>query len=116
MGTDAACDATLEELNKGFTFADAVRTGNLASQLGLACAHFIMFGGPGENQKTFREELENIDRLEDSVVFAFTGIRILPETGIFKRTNKEGLISGGGIGDRQIIRYGSFFHGCSQMP
>ncbi len=92
LGTDAASDATLAGLNKGFTFDEVLRTDELAKELGIPCAHFIIFGGPGEDDATLAEGLKNIEKLGGSVVFAFPGIRILPGTTIFDRAVKEGVI------------------------
>jgi hypothetical protein len=54
-----------------------------------------MFGGPGESEQTVLEGLQNIDRLEDCVVFAHIGIRILPGTRLATRAINEGLITAG---------------------
>jgi len=82
LGTDATSDTTLAGLNKGFTFADALRTNELAVELNIPCAHFVIFGGPGETEQTVEEGMANIEQLHHSVTFAFTGIRILPNTKV----------------------------------
>ncbi len=92
LGTDAASDTTLDGLRKGFTFDDVVKTNELAVSLKIPCAHFVVFGGPGENRKTVEEGLHNIEKLRSSVVFAFSGIRILPGTGIYSLAVREGVI------------------------
>ncbi|MDR9501657.1 MAG: lipid biosynthesis B12-binding/radical SAM protein [Desulfurivibrionaceae bacterium] len=93
MGTDAATDTTLAALNKGFTFAEAVEANGLAVAAGLSCAHFIMFGGPDESPATLAEGLANLEQLAGSVIFAFTGIRILPGTALRERAIMDGLIT-----------------------
>ena len=52
LRTDAASDTTMAGLGKGFTFADveAVNRACVAEQ--LPCAHFVIFGGPGETEAT----------------------------------------------------------------
>lgn len=95
MGTDAAADQTLNALNKGFTFDDVIATNDLAASLGISCAHFIIFGGPDEDDETVIEGLANLERLKESVVFAFTGIRILPGTPIHERILREGALDAG---------------------
>ncbi len=92
LGTDAGCDATLKELGKGFTFADVLGVNRAAVAERIPCAHFIMFGGPGENEATVREGLANIAMLEHCVVFPFSGIRILPGTALRKRAIADGLL------------------------
>jgi radical SAM superfamily enzyme YgiQ (UPF0313 family) len=94
LGTDAATDTTLEGIGKNFCFNDVLRTHELVIKEKIACAHYVMFGGPGEDESTLKEGLENLNRLEKCVVFAFAGIRILPGTGIFDKAVADGIISG----------------------
>jgi radical SAM superfamily enzyme YgiQ (UPF0313 family) len=93
LGTDAACDATLRSLGKGFTFADALGVSRAFVAERLPCAHFIMFGGPGETADTVTEGLANLERLEHTVVFAYSGIRILPGTALHAQALAEGVLS-----------------------
>ncbi len=93
MGTDAGCDRTLAGLNKGFTFAEVQRCHNLAVAAQIPCAHFIMFGGPEETPDTIREGLENIATLNNTVVFAFSGIRILPKSSLLQRAVADGVVA-----------------------
>ncbi|MCJ7601199.1 MAG: radical SAM protein, partial [Desulfobulbaceae bacterium] len=92
LGTDAATDITLAGINKKFSFADVLHIHERVINEGIPCAHFIMFGGPDEDEETLRQGLKNIEKLEKSVVFAFVGIRILPGTAIFDRAVQDGLI------------------------
>lgn len=92
LGTDGACDQTLAGFHKGFCFAHVMEINRLAVEQAIACAHFIMFGGPGEDEKTLEEGLANIENLPVSVVFAYTGIRIFPQTKIHDRALAEGLL------------------------
>jgi hypothetical protein len=59
----------------------------------LPCAHFVMFGGPGETADTMTEGLANLDRLEHTVVFGYSGIRILPGTALHGQAIAEGILS-----------------------
>ena len=93
LGTDAGCDKTLEGLNKGFSFSNVIETNELCRKEEIPAAHFIMFGGPEESEKTLGEGLKNIERLKSSVVFVYSGIRILPETALYKRAVQENLLS-----------------------
>jgi len=93
LGTDAACDTTLAALNKQFTFEDVVEFNRLCIKAEIACAHFLIFGGPGETMHTVGEGLENLNRLEQCVMFAFSGIRILPNTEVHARALREGLLA-----------------------
>ncbi|MDD2733062.1 MAG: lipid biosynthesis B12-binding/radical SAM protein [Desulfuromonadaceae bacterium] len=95
LGTDAASDTTLRSLGKGFTFADALEANRACIAERLPCAHFVMFGGPGETMETIAEGLKNLDQLEHTVVFAFSGIRILPGTPLLARAVRDGLMADG---------------------
>lgn len=95
LGTDAACDATLRSLGKGFTFAESLEVNRAFVAERLPCAHFVMFGGPGETLETVKEGLANLQRLEHTVVFAYSGIRILPGTALHRRAVAEGVLSPG---------------------
>ena len=93
IGTDAGCDECLASLGKNFTFDEAVELNDLAAHHKIPCAHFLMFGGPGETRATLERSLKNIERLRPAVVFAFNGIRILPDTGLQKLAIEQGIIA-----------------------
>ncbi|PNU20634.1 B12-binding domain-containing radical SAM protein [Geothermobacter hydrogeniphilus] len=95
FGTDATTDVTLAELEKGFQFADVLDANQACVAEGIPAAHFVIFGGPGESRASLAEGLTNLDKLESCVVFAFSGIRILPGTGIERRALAEGLLEAG---------------------
>jgi lipid biosynthesis B12-binding/radical SAM protein len=93
LGTDAATDTTLAALKKGFTFAEVIAANEGIIAESLPCAHFIIFGGPGETQKTVEQGIINIEKLRRTVVFNYIGIRILPGTKLYKFAIEEKLIS-----------------------
>jgi len=95
LGTDCSTDTTLAGLNKGFSFKEVMQLNDDARTESVSCAHFIMFGGPGETELTVLEGLKNIELLEGCVVFAYNGIRILPGTGLQSRAVNAGLITAG---------------------
>lgn len=92
-GTDCASNPTLKGMDKSFSWADVEESNKLFSSAGIYCAHFIVFGGPGETPETVQEGLANIARLENCVVFAATGVRVIPGTPIYLRAVKEGAVS-----------------------
>ena len=94
LGTDAASDTTLRSLGKGFRFADVLEVNRACVAERLPCAHFVMFGGPGETMETVAEGLSNLEQLEHTVVFAFSGIRILPGTPLLALAQRDGLLTG----------------------
>jgi hypothetical protein len=59
-GTDATTDTTLEGMGKPFRWAEVQQTNRLLVQTQIACAHFVIFGGPGETPATVQEGLDNI--------------------------------------------------------
>ena len=93
LGTDAAADKTLAGICKKLTFAEVLDVNQACLDEHLPAAHFIMFGGPDEDDATLAEGLDNIDQLGDSVVFAFSGIRIHPEAPLHQRAIADGIVS-----------------------
>jgi lipid biosynthesis B12-binding/radical SAM protein len=92
VGTDAASDATLTGLNKQFNFEEVIQFNQVCLKEGIPSAHFIIFGGPNETFETVEEGLVNIQKLEQCVVFAFAGIRIHPNTELYDRALREGIV------------------------
>ncbi len=92
-GTDCSTDRTLKGMGKHFSWSDVEESNRLFSSAGISCAHFIVFGGPEETEHTVDEGLSNIDRLKDCVVFASTGVRVIPGTPIHRRAVREGMVS-----------------------
>jgi lipid biosynthesis B12-binding/radical SAM protein len=92
-GSDAACDVTLGALNKRFSAADVIEFNRICLKEEIPCAHFMMFGGPDETETTLKEGLDNLTKLDNCIVFAFSGIRILPGTGLHARAVCEGVLT-----------------------
>ncbi len=93
-GSDASSDETLSGLNKQFTFDDVCGFNNACVEAQIPCAHYIMFGGPGETETTAKEGLRNVEALKNCVVFAFSGIRIFPRTMLQTRAIEDGVLNG----------------------
>lgn len=92
LGTDAASDATLGGMDKGLTFAEVLEVNQACLAEELPCAHFIIFGGPGETPESVQQGLANIEQLGPAVVFAFSGIRLLPGAPLQQQALREGLL------------------------
>jgi len=92
VGTDAASDVTLAGLNKQFRFEEVIQFNQICRKEEIPTAHFIIFGGPDETFRTVEEGLANIQKLEQCVVFAFAGIRIHPNTELYDRALREGIV------------------------
>ena len=91
-GTDCSTNATLEGMQKDFTWDEVAESNRILAESGIAGAHFIIFGGPGETEETVREGLRNIEALCGCVVFVFRGVRIYPGTAVHRRAIEEGVI------------------------
>jgi lipid biosynthesis B12-binding/radical SAM protein len=91
-GSDAASDETLSGLNKQFTFDDVYEFNQSCVDAQIPCAHYVIFGGPGETAETVKKGLSNVEKLKNCIVFAFSGIRIFPNTTIQAQAVKEGVL------------------------
>jgi len=92
FGTEALADRVLASYGKPFHADDVFISHREALSAGLHVAHYLMTGGPGENEDTLRETLTNADRLEKTVFFIFNGIRLYPHTSLYNLAIKEGQI------------------------
>jgi radical SAM superfamily enzyme YgiQ (UPF0313 family) len=91
-GTDGACDAALQSLRKPHSMADVFAFQMLCDDYELPCAHFVIFGGPGETEGTLEEGLANLDRLSGGCVFAFLGLRVHAGTALHRLAVREGAL------------------------
>ncbi|WP_298268485.1 lipid biosynthesis B12-binding/radical SAM protein [Geobacter sp.] len=93
-GTDSGSPAMLASLGKSFTVADVRDASRICREVGVDFAHYILFGGPGENRETVRESFALMDEVEPTAVIAMTGIRIFPGTQLYDRAVAEGMVAG----------------------
>jgi len=77
-----------------FDWPDVVRANEIITGAGLACAHFVIFGGPDETYQTLEEGIKNCLQLEKCVVFGYAGIRIYPDAPLFDHAVAEGIVRG----------------------
>jgi len=103
-GTDAASDRTLEQMGKSFTWEAVAESNALFAAAGIANSHFIIFGGPGENEETLQSGLDNVAKLDRCVIFASIGVRVFPATPIYNRLTAENPLFPG----RDLLE--PFFH------
>jgi radical SAM superfamily enzyme YgiQ (UPF0313 family) len=92
FGTDSLCDTTLTSYRKPFNFNDILTTSNICNKLDIDFAHFLILGGYGETKVTLKETFENSKRLGKTVFFPFVGMRIYPNTELYKIALAEGKI------------------------
>jgi radical SAM superfamily enzyme YgiQ (UPF0313 family) len=93
FGTESLNDDVLAAYKKPFTRNEVFLAHELALRAGLHIAHYIMLGGPGENEDTLAETLGALESLPKAVFFFFCGIRIYPNTALYDIALKEGKIS-----------------------
>ncbi|MFP3980940.1 MAG: lipid biosynthesis B12-binding/radical SAM protein [Desulfobacterales bacterium] len=92
FGTEAFCDAVLENYQKPFRTADIFDAHRAAVKAGLNTAHFFLLGAPAETPRTLSETLDNAGKMEKTVCFFFAGIRIYPHTRLYEIAAASGKI------------------------
>ena len=93
FGTEAMADTVLKDYHKPFRVPDIRAAHQAAQAAGVHCAHYLLLGGPGETPATLAETLSNIDKLRNTVVFFFCGMRIYPHTALYRLAVAQGVIS-----------------------
>jgi radical SAM superfamily enzyme YgiQ (UPF0313 family) len=94
---DSASPKMLKSLKKNFTPGQLIKTADLIRDNNLPTMWFFLFGGPGENEQTFAETFEFIDKYinTEDMVHMTAGIRIYPGTALHKIAIKEKIIGPG---------------------
>jgi radical SAM superfamily enzyme YgiQ (UPF0313 family) len=92
FGSESLCDSVLKAYRKPFGVDQVFEAHRLAVGAGLHVAHYFLFAGPGESERTLRTSLANIERLAKTLVFLFCGMRIYPHTELYERAVAEGQI------------------------
>jgi radical SAM superfamily enzyme YgiQ (UPF0313 family) len=92
FGTDSGAATMIANLHKEFDAGDLRRASRLCHEHGIKFAHSLIFGGPGETSQTVDQTLALMDELRPTAVIAFTGIRILPGTGMVEVARRDGQI------------------------
>jgi len=92
FGTESLSDSMLEAYGKPFRTEDVFASHRSASLAGIHIAHYLMPGGPGEDESSLSETLLNSGRLENTVFFVFGGVRIYPRTALYEAALREGQI------------------------
>jgi hypothetical protein len=92
FGSDCSTDATLAGMHKSFSWAEVAESTELFNAQNISTSQFIIFGGPGETHATVQEGLENISRLQNTVVFACAGVRVIPRTLVHQLALAQGQV------------------------
>jgi len=89
FGSDSFSDPVLKAYGKSFTFAEIHQASLDAHALGLHYSHFVIFGGPGETPETIEESLARSTTLPGSYFFGTIGMRIYPDTPLWRQLAPE---------------------------
>jgi radical SAM superfamily enzyme YgiQ (UPF0313 family) len=94
---DSASPRMLKSLAKGYRRAEIERMARLILKFKLPTMWFFLFGGPGEDEGTFSETLDFIDRFvsREDLVYMNAGLRVYPGTPLHAVAVKEGVIRKG---------------------
>lgn len=92
FGTESLATAMLQTYRKPFTVDDVFAAHRQALAANVHVAHYFLLGGPGESLVTISECLDNIEKLQRTVMFFFIGIRIYPQTELYAIALAEGKI------------------------
>jgi radical SAM superfamily enzyme YgiQ (UPF0313 family) len=71
FGTEALSDRVLKSYGKSFRVSQVLKAHKAAVQSGLHVAHYLLLGGPGEDEESLDETLSQIEDLDKAVFFFF---------------------------------------------
>lgn len=92
---DSASPRMMKTLRKNFSLNQLIKTANLIRENNMPTMWFFLFGGPGENEQSFSETFDFIDKYinPEDMVHITAGLRIYPGTALQKIAIKEKIIS-----------------------
>jgi len=93
FGTDSGSPAMLKRLGKSFSIEDIFRASEICRMVEIPFAHYLLLGGPGEDENTLEESASLMDRVEPTAVIVMVGIRIYSGTELERISISEGIIS-----------------------
>jgi radical SAM superfamily enzyme YgiQ (UPF0313 family) len=110
---DSASREMLANLGKGFDLPEVEQMAALVRKYNLPTMWFFLFGGPGENERTFSETIDFIDRFvnPEDLVYMAAGLRIYPGTPLEKIALKEQVIRPG-----QSLLFPPVFYYSKEFP
>lgn len=89
FGSDSFSDPVLRSYAKSFSYDEILRASIAAHDLKIRYSHFVIFGGPGETTATLEETLRHSTELPGSYFFATLGMRIYPDTPLWRQLAPE---------------------------
>ncbi len=94
LGVDTISDPLLRRWGKPFSAEDVLESARVLARADLPYAMYLLFGGPGETRATFEETVSRADECPRAVVFAFSGMRIYPNSPLHRAAIEDGMIGG----------------------
>ena len=91
-GYETFSEKMLESYKKPFNIDDIYYFNRLADKCGLKIGTELLFGGPEENNKTIKESMDFLSKINYAFLTYGFGVRILPNTEIFEMAKNEGII------------------------
>src|SRR3990172_243409 len=92
FGTDSGSERMLKNYKKSFTIKEVTYASEICSKSMVNHCHYLLFGGPGENEETIEESFQLMDELDPTAIIAMLGIRIYPGTEMERTALAEGVI------------------------
>jgi radical SAM superfamily enzyme YgiQ (UPF0313 family) len=92
LGFESGSEKILKKMNKKYRPTDVRQIAQRLKKFGISRMGFLLFGGPGETQKTVNESLLFADSLGLEAMKITIGIRIYPYTALARTAIEEGLI------------------------
>lgn len=90
LGVDSACGEMLERLGKGFRVDQLLELGELLQHHEIPYSVSLLFGGPGESERTVLKTVDTLKRLHPVFILAGMGIRVYPRTALCRIAREEG--------------------------
>jgi radical SAM superfamily enzyme YgiQ (UPF0313 family) len=92
FGTDSGSERMLKNYKKSFTIKEVTTASEICSKSMVNHCHYLLFGGPGEDEETIEESFRMMDDLDPTAIIAMLGIRIYPGTEMERTALAEGVI------------------------
>ncbi|HVW21926.1 MAG TPA: radical SAM protein [Opitutaceae bacterium] len=89
FGSDSFSDPVLKRYGKSFTWEEIRQASLDAQELDIRYSHFLIFGGPGETPDSVEETIARAQSLPGAFYFATIGMRIYPDTPLWRQLNPE---------------------------
>jgi len=83
----------LRRIRKSFRLADVLAAHRDARDAGIHVAHFLILGGPDEDEATLQQTFNAAERLDDAALFFFCGMRVFRGTELATLARQAGQVA-----------------------